>query len=145
MPRLSHEAVLRAPPEKVFRALTDFEAMPSWLPGLRETEVMNEGPLARGTVVMQRRRAMGRMAAFTLTVLHADPPRELVVDHVRDAQRAGVWTWRLDPAPEGTRLAVTVDFVLPGFVNLLLPFVRRAMRNGLEADVEALRRRVEAG
>jgi hypothetical protein len=94
---------------------------------------------------MQRRRAMGRMAALTLTVLHHDPPRELVVDVLRDAQRAGVWTWRLSGVPEGTRVEVTVDFALPGFVNLLLPLVRRSMRRGMEADVEALRRRVEAG
>lgn len=145
VPTLRAQALLRAPPAEVFHALADFEAMPAWLPGLRETEVMTEGPLARGSVVMQRRRAMGRLADFTVTVLHHDPPRELVLDLMRDAQRAGVWTWRLAEAPGGTRVGVQVDFVLPGFVNLLLPLVRRSVRDGMERDVAALARRVEGG
>ena len=145
MPLLRAATVIRAPPPAVFQALTDFEAMPAWLPGLRETEVMTAGPLQRGSVVMQRRRAMGRMSDFTLTVLHVDPPRELVLDLMRDAQRAGLWTWRLAEAPEGTRVDLQVDFSLPGFVNLILPLVRRGLRDRMQEDLEALRRRVEAG
>lgn len=125
--------------------MTDFEAMPSWLPGLRETGVMADGPLARGTVVMQRRKVMGLASVLTLTMLHADPPRELVLDARREAQPAGVWTWRLEEAPGGTRLVAEVAFTLPAFLLPVLPFARGAFRRRLEEDVEALRRRVERG
>ena len=145
MHRVAHETSVRRPREDVFRLLTDFDAMPQWLPGLREAEVLSEGPLAVGGLVMQRKRMLGRVSTLALTVVDHAPPERVAFYLARDAERLGLLTWTLHETDGGaTRVEATLEFRLPGFVTLFLPLVKARLAAELAADVDALKARAES-
>ena len=97
----ARDAVLPAPPERIFAVLTDVEAFPKWRSDVQAVEV-----IARTPRLQWRERGSGGTIAFE--VQETDPPRRLVT---RIADRTlpfgGAWTFTLQPVDGGTKLTIT--------------------------------------
>jgi uncharacterized protein YndB with AHSA1/START domain len=96
----SRDAVLPAPPERVFAVLTDVEAFPTWRSDVQAVEV-----IARLPRVQWRERGSDGTIAFE--VQENDPPRRLVTRiSDRTLPFGGAWTFTLQPADGGTKVTI---------------------------------------
>ena len=98
----SRERVLPAPPERVWRAITQVERYPSWRSDVRRVELR---PAPDGRLGW---REEGRGGTMTFLADRMDPPHHLVV-RIADPNLpfGGSWTYALAPAEAGTRVAIT--------------------------------------
>lgn len=111
--RVGHYQV---PPEQVWAALTDIEAMPSWRIGLKSVTRL---PDKNGLPVHTENTSAGKMT-FETTVM--DPPRRLVRGMRSDLPFGGTWTFDVAPAADGSTLRITEN----GYVtNPFFRFVSR--------------------
>ncbi len=112
--RVGHYQV---PPEKVWAALTDIDAMPSWRIGLKSVTRL---PDKDGMPVHTEDTSAGKMT-FETTVM--DPPRRLVRGMASDKLPfGGTWLFDVAPAPDGSTLRITEN----GYVtNPVFRFVAR--------------------
>jgi len=105
--------VLKAPPEKVFEAITDWRNHTTWR---KEVTSVEELPGGGGWVETSR---FGRLP---LRIEKSEPPR-LFVGRIADDSLpyGGTWTHRLERTAEGgTRLATTEDgFIGPAPFRLI--------------------------
>lgn len=97
----SRHARLPAPPEVVWRAITNIEGFPSW-----RTDVKTVERLAprEGRQVWSENGGSDRM---TLATERSEPPRLLVVRIDPGLPFGGTWTYEVLPAPEGSTLTIT--------------------------------------
>jgi hypothetical protein len=102
----------QVPPEKVWEALTDIDAMPSWRIGLKSVTRL---PDKNGLPVHTENTTAGKMT-FETTLM--DPPRRLVRGMASDLPFGGTWTFDVAPAPDGSTLRITEN----GYVSN--PFFR---------------------
>jgi hypothetical protein len=98
-----------------------------------------------GTKCLTTRRIGGANRTVTSEVTHIDPPRTWGVRGIDGPIRATVDV-TVEPLTEtSSRLTIAVDFDGHGIGRLLVPLiVRRQAQKEMPANVEALKRRVEA-
>jgi len=111
--RMAHYQV---PPQKVWEALTDIDAMPSWRIGLKSVTRL---PDKNGLPVHTENTSAGKMT-FETTLM--DPPRRLVRGMASDLPFGGTWTFDVASAPDGSTLRITEN----GYVSN--PFFRFVSR-----------------
>jgi hypothetical protein len=94
---------LSAPPEVVWRVITDFRSHPQWRPGLHEVE---EGPMIDGLPSWYEVCLKDLKVHFR--VVESDPPRRWVTQLAGDRlPLAGSWVYELCPRDGGTELMIT--------------------------------------
>jgi hypothetical protein len=132
-----------APPETVWRVLTDFDEYPEWNPFLRVTGRANEG----AHLSVELRPPGRRATTFRPTVTRVESGRELrwlghlLVPGIYDGEHR----FRVDPEGDGSRLTQSERFegLLVGVVNRWLG-VGASVEAGFEAMNGALKSRAEA-
>jgi uncharacterized protein YndB with AHSA1/START domain len=98
----SRSALLSAPPETVWRTITDVDAFPGWRTGVRKVERL---PDRNGGAVWVEDGTTGRI---TLAVERSEPPHTLVTRIADpDLPFGGTWTYTITPAPNGCTLTIT--------------------------------------
>jgi uncharacterized protein YndB with AHSA1/START domain len=116
-PLLQAQVEIKAPVAKVWRLVTDFSRMPEWSPQCRMMKPM--GPLRLGTRTVNLNRLF---LPTTSTVTEVIPERKLAF---RINANHTVWSYELEPTPDGTRLVESrhaengVTLVSKLVVNLL--------------------------
>jgi uncharacterized protein YndB with AHSA1/START domain len=143
--RVEMEAVLSAPPARVWAALVDWERQPDWMRDADRVRVLTPQRDGIGVRVAVETRLLG-VRAFTeeLEVIGWERSERLAVRHVGPVR--GVGEWRLRPVPEGTNLTWIEDVALAIPIGgdlaarVYAPFLRRLMRGGLDG----LRRSLDA-
>jgi uncharacterized protein YndB with AHSA1/START domain len=107
----------QVPPEKVWEAITDVDAMPAWRIGLKGVKRL---PDTNGLPVHIEDTAAGKMK-FETTVM--DPPKKLVNRMGGDnLPFGGTWTFEVTPTPDGSTLRITEN----GYVtNPIFRFIAR--------------------
>lgn len=107
----------RQPPEAIWKAITDVDAMPSWREGLKSVKHLpDKNGLPAHLEVMN----MGEMPMETVEMT---PPRKLV-NRIADPKLpfGGTWTFEITPTAEGSTLRITEN----GFVtNPVFRFLSR--------------------
>lgn len=94
---------LSAPPEDVFAILTDFEAYPSWRPGLAKVE---RGPEFDGLPSWYE--VCTTHSRMHFRVVESEPPSRLVTGLVSEKlPLSGAWIYRIEPDGYGTILTIT--------------------------------------
>ena len=97
----TRDAVLPAPPERVFTAITAVEAFPGWRSDVREVEVTARTPHLQW-------RERGSNGTIAYEAQENEPPRRLVT-RITDKTLpfGGTWTFTLEPSAGGTKLTIT--------------------------------------
>jgi uncharacterized protein YndB with AHSA1/START domain len=98
----TRSAVIPAPPDSVFAAITDFAAAPTWRPGLKRVDVE---PLAGGRLRFTEVSGTGPM---TMEVEHLEPPTRLVTRIVGEGLPfGGAWAYAVTPEGSGSRVTIS--------------------------------------
>ena len=142
MSRIVKEAVVRAPPERVFQALTDPQQRAKWAASMRES---GEGsPLAIGSAVDGHRTAPGSRSTYRMTVRRLEAPRVLEMDIARNGDHVGRAGYELLAVPEGTKVRAWGEAQLKGLQKLAAPMVAKGMEDELTVDLASLKRYLES-
>ena len=100
--RIAREAELPHGPETVWTAISDFPALPAWMPGIRRVHRLD--------AIEGRERWLYETAEgdMTIEVVTRSAPTELTIRSVSsDLAFGGTWTHRISPATAGSRLSIT--------------------------------------
>ena len=137
--------VVDRPAAEVFAYATDPAYFREWQQGLIEGHLDPPGPAQAGAKCLTTRRIGGANRVVTSEVTHINPPRTWGVRGIDGPIRATVDV-TVEPLTEtSSRLTIAVDFDGHGIGRLLVPLiVRRQAQKEMPANVEALKRRVEA-
>lgn len=91
-------------PEEVWAAITDVDALPTWVPGMKSVERRSNADGRTRWVEHFGKRPI------PLVLVERDELRRLVVridDPAGKMPFGGTWTWTLRPVPDGTELTLT--------------------------------------
>jgi hypothetical protein len=136
--------VVDRPAAEVFAYATDPARSHEWQQGLIDGH-LEAGRAEVGAKCLTTRRIGGANRTSTSVLTHIDPPRTWGVRGVDGPVRATVDV-TVEPLTEtSSRLTIAVEFDGHGIGKLLVPLiVRRQAHKEMPANVEALKRRVEA-
>lgn len=98
---VTRSAVVAAPPEKVWAAITDVGAYPEWRSGIDSVEVMSSG----GRPAWREISGSDRVAYESVV----SEPHSRLVTRITDKglPYGGAWDFRLVPESGGTRVSIT--------------------------------------
>ncbi len=123
-------------PAAVAAYMTDPRNDPQWIGGLREAELLDDGPVGVGSHVRRVAYFLGRRVEYVNEILALDAAH-LDMCSVKAPFPMRI-TYRFDPAPQG---GTTVrNHVRGGGLRLLAPLVRR----NVQRDLERLRNLLES-
>jgi hypothetical protein len=139
MIRIETQIELAPRPAVAFAQLADLKRLPAW-----NSEVQRVVPRLRGPPVAGSRYAMSRRLPQgdvddELEVVTIDPPRELVL---RTIGGATPFTYRYTLSARhdgGTLLQLVAEVQLGPTAELLGPVARRAVRHGIDDNLQTLR------
>jgi ribosome-associated toxin RatA of RatAB toxin-antitoxin module len=139
------ELVMRAPPERLYEVVLDFERYPEWAADIKQVTVLERDDEGRGVVVSWRAAAFGRSTSYTLRYDYSNAPHEIAwVLERGDITSKLDGSYRFEPAAPNspsTRVVYALEaelkFPLPGFVK------RRAEQRIIGTALKELRARVE--
>jgi uncharacterized protein YndB with AHSA1/START domain len=137
--------VVDRPAAQVYAYTTDPARFREWQQGVIEGHLEQPGPAQVGSKCLTTRRIGGANRVVTSELTRVDPPRAWGVQGVDGPVRATVDV-TVEPLTEtSSRLTIAVDFAGHGIGRLLVPLiVRRQAEKEMPANVQALKRRVEA-
>ena len=137
--------VVDRPAAQVFAYATDPAYFHEWQQGLIEGHLDPPGPAQVGSKCLTTRRIGGANRVVTAEVTRIDAPRVWGVQGIDGPIRATVDV-TVEPLTEtSSRLTIAVGFDGHGIGRLLVPLiVRRQAQKEMPANVEALKRHVEA-
>jgi len=105
-----------APPDAVWRGLTELENGPAWMPSLVRIEPLTEGPMRPGSQWRETRRIFKREATEQFEVTTMEPPRHLGlrVDGTKGASKRGEYLFEYHLEPDGAGTLLTLDSEIRG-------------------------------
>ena len=109
----------RQPPEAIWKAISDVDAMPSWREGLKSVKHL---PKKNGLPAHLEITDMGEIPLETVEMT---PPRKLI-NRITDPKLpfGGTWTFEITPTAEGSTLRITENgYVSNPVFRLLSRFV----------------------
>ncbi|NJQ01848.1 SRPBCC domain-containing protein [Streptomyces zingiberis] len=132
-----------APPEKVWRVLTDFAGYAEWHGALRFVDVPAE--ILPGTRLQARLTlGTGNDGAYEFTVVDHRAPERLAWTGGIPGVLMGLHSFVLEPHGGGTRFTESEEFTGSAAVETIEP-ARARMEEGSASYVRALKERVESG
>jgi uncharacterized membrane protein len=141
---VSVEVTIGRPPEKVFPVVADGERLPEWMEDFERVEQLSEGPPALGTEYSYK---FKRSPESTFEWSEFEPGRRVAWSGPPLKTGPGSLQPRggidVEPAPEGSRVRVTLDPLPGGVMKAMLPLLRRSMRNGAVQSLSRLKALVE--
>jgi uncharacterized protein YndB with AHSA1/START domain len=134
MPTMQHTLILERAPQAVFAALTAFDRIPEWIPGIDRAYQLTAGAAAPGSTFVEEFRMLGRHMRIIGTVTALEPQRTLSYRY--DAGPIpGHWEYRISREADHTRLEFKLEMPSGGFFStsnpLLFPLIEREIRKNL--------------
>ena len=107
------------PPDAIWKAITDVDAMPSWREGLKSVEHL---PDSNGLPAHLEITSNGKIPFETVEMT---PPQKLVTRIANpNLPYGGTWTYEIGPTPEGATLRITErGYVTNPFFRFMSKFV----------------------
>ncbi len=141
--RIERSIVIGAPPERVWKVLTDWEGQVGWMPDVAWVRVAGDDR-ELGAHVEARTKVFGLPALVDLlTVIAWRPPSLMVADHTGFVRGRGIW--RIEPFGAGSRFTWVESLRIPfgPFGALALLAYRPVQRWLLGRSMANLKRRCE--
>lgn len=143
------ESDVAAPRERCFAILTDYEAFPQWWPGCKSASLVDAGSPEEQDVelVFDTDSPIGDVDC--LVRFRVEPPERIRQERLSGRlKRLAGDGWLLTDRGDGTTdvrysASAEMDTGMPGFLER--PFRAKAKQFFVDAPVEALKRRAEAG
>jgi uncharacterized protein YndB with AHSA1/START domain len=145
VPAVTRRREVGAPPEEVWRVVSDPERLPAWWPGVTRVE---EATATSWTTVLTS--AKGKSVRADFSRLAAEPGRRLVWRQEVDASpferilKESVTAVELAPAAGGTTVALTVNHRPRGLARLGFFQMRAAAAKQVRTALDGLAAVVEA-
>lgn len=136
MVRVEHSALIRAPRERVWAILTDYEGYPRTFPGI--TSVRNVHREGDRTSFELDQADFGTITVKDLVVTPQKIEREIATRRLH-----GQVLFSLQEAPEGTKFRIAFDVMPKGFLRLLAPLMKGRVRRVAEQNVTNLKKAAE--
>jgi len=135
--RVVKEAVLAAPPARVFARISDHEAMSEW-PGVSGCRLIQEGTPKNGVGAIREVRARGLTLHEEIVVF--EPPNRMEYTIIKGLPVTHRGVLQLVEVPEGTHLTWTVEISskFPGLAQV----VGWALKQGLGPALSYVAKRV---
>jgi hypothetical protein len=114
-----------------------------WIGALTEVNVLGDGPVGAGTRVERVARFLGRRIEYVNEIEEYEPPRHLLMRSVKAPFPMTV-LYEFELAGEGTRMRITTGGDASGFYKLAGPLLSRQVERGVAADLERLKKILEA-
>lgn len=141
--RITSQIEIAQPRESVWQVLTDYEALPEFIPSLEKSQRLEhpEGDKVRlEQVGKQRLMKMNFSARVVLDLAEAHPER-IDFEMVEGDFKAFSGYWRLEPTAEATQLIYSI-FVWPPR-TMPVSLIERRLSKDLSLNLVAIRQRVE--
>ena len=138
------EIHITRPPAVVAAFAGDPARAPEWYVNIHKADVLTSGPFAVGSRVAFEARFLGRKLAYTYEVRELVPGERLVMS-TADGPFPMETTYTWEPDGDGTRMTLRNRGEPSGFSTIVAPLMARQMRKANQADLEKLKRVLEAG
>ena len=132
------EERIAAPPEVVWRHLSDPALMAAWMPGIEDMRSRDGGPLRTGSALTFRARGAERSSSVA-----AFEPERLIA--LQSTQGAFTATYRYGLRAEGgaTIVSLRAECSASGWMRLLAPLIRTLIRQSDRGQLALLRTCIE--
>jgi uncharacterized membrane protein len=131
-------------PQEVFDYIGDLAKHGEWQSQIVSVRVDTEGPTRVGTRATETRRVPGGPREFTYEMTEYEPPRRASFRGLNGPVRA-FGTVTVEPAGEGSKVTLQLDFEGHGIGKLIAPLARRDARKHVPEDQARLKQRLESG
>ena len=142
--RLEFVIDIHRPVRDVFGVVGNLENDPKWQKAVTEATKVSAGPIAEGTRFRHVVRLMGRASVIHMEVRHYAWERRYVLDCVTGPLEF-MTEVSFEPIARGTRLVTLVAGQPKGLVKLAAITLSNHRRHEIEADLQNLKRMMEAG
>ena len=140
MVSISVSETVKAPPEKVFSLLSDFEKAPQYSNYWKSVKlVKREGNSATYETVAE---AEGRKMR-SVTIFTPQPNQRLDTETVDGDGKGTRMNFTLSGVPEGTQVTLQGEMVLPGFAKLLGGLVKSRIEVGMKEELGIIKKVLE--
>ncbi|MBI4415458.1 MAG: SRPBCC family protein [Euryarchaeota archaeon] len=133
MIHLEHSAIVRAPREKTFSVLTDYENYPRTFSAFKSV----------GNIRREDNRVS--FALDGLAVIDRLTPPQQIEREVKFKNGHIRAMFRLNAIPDGTEFRFSADITLKGFLGLVAPLVKRRFAKISAQNIVEMKRAAEAG
>ena len=137
------ETVIARPRSEVAAYVTDWNNDPTWIRALTDVRLVTDGPLRVGSQVERVARFLGKRIEYVNEVVELEPDRRLVMRSVKAPFPMTV-TYEFEDADDGTRVRIRTEGDASGFYRLAGPLMARAVKRGIDGDLEQLKAVLEA-
>lgn len=146
---LSLREEFKAPPAKVFAALTDVANAEKWMPNVVKIEMLTEGEYGVGTKWRETRTMFGKEASEVFEVTAFTPGKriEMYVDGSQGSSKRGEYRFIYDFEERDGRTVMNLRGTISGMgcMGVLFGWLFKGMfRKAVRKDHEALRQYVES-
>jgi uncharacterized membrane protein len=141
---VSVEKLVARPRRAVAAYASDPANDADWIGALTEVRVLTDPPFGVGSRVLRVASFLGRRIEYVNEVTELDPGRRLAMRSVEAPfPMTVVYEWE-DAGDGATRMRIRAGGDASGFYRVAGPLLSRAVRRGIEGDLERLRRALES-
>ena len=133
--------IIRRPIEDVFHFVNDFAAYPQWQHGVKEAKIVSDGPLGKGTQVVETRQFFGRPMQVSWEVTEFQPPYRRGFRMEGPLPSTGVMTF--EATSQGTHMQIQVDMNGRGLLKFFMPLLVRNIQRQNATDFATLKKVLE--
>lgn len=130
---------INAPPETIWKVMSDVENWPEWTRSMRRIEKMGDAPFGKGTNYRVAPRGAPR---GVWTVTECEENRRFVWES-STANSHAVAGHVIEPDGAGSKVTLSVDVTGTWIVKVLGPLMALSIRRSVRQEAEGLKRRSE--
>ena len=136
------ETTIVAERDRVAAYALDPRNDPVWIGGIKQAEILSEGPIEKGSTVRRVASFMGKRIEYVMEVVELEPGRRLAMHAIRSPFPMDV-TYAFEDAPAGTRARIRVQGDAGGAYRLAGPLLPSMVRRPVAGDLKRLKRIME--
>ena len=143
MIRLNEATAICCPPGEVFAFLADLNNFAKWRANLVSFTILTAGPTEVGTRCVEVVQVGPMRATGTCDVTEFSAGRSMAFKAVSGGI---VYDGRIvvEPSAEGSRLTLTGDVQVRGWLKLMQPMLKRRLASGIKKEASSVKRVLEA-